>query len=140
MAADSDRRRELAEFPKSRRSNVSRAEVGLPGEARGRACGLRREEVSFLSGVSITWYTWLEQARDINPSRQVLDAIACTLRLSVTERAYVLQLAGFSAADLGSLDPAWDAPPCTTAARRFDRVPRVRDCPGLGHLGLEPGI
>lgn len=57
---------------------------------------MRREEVAFLAGVSITWYTWLEQGRDINPSRQVLDAIAATLRLSSVEHEYVLTLAGLA--------------------------------------------
>lgn len=66
-----------------------------------RSTGLRREEVSYLSGVSLTWYTWLEQGREIMPSRQVLDAIARTLRLSATERAYVLTLAGYSATPVG---------------------------------------
>ena len=110
MTVDSDRRRELAEFLKSRRLNVSRAELGLPEHTRQRARGLRREEVSFLSGVSVTWYTWIEQAREVNPSRQVLTAIAATLRLSVRERAYILELAGYSAADLESVDPVRDAP------------------------------
>ena len=72
-----------------------RADLGLPAVG-GRSTGLRREEVSYLSGVSVTWYTWLEQGREINPSRQVLDAVARTLRLSVPERAYILTLAGYS--------------------------------------------
>jgi MmyB-like transcription regulator ligand binding domain/Helix-turn-helix domain len=76
---------------------MARGDVGLPAAGRGRETGLRREEVSYLSGVSITWYTWLEQGREIMPSRQVLDAIACTLRLSGPEHAYVLALAGYSA-------------------------------------------
>jgi transcriptional regulator with XRE-family HTH domain len=53
--------------------------------------------VAYLAGVSITWYTWLEQGRDITPSRQVLDALAQTLRLSAAEHVYVLSLAGYSA-------------------------------------------
>jgi transcriptional regulator with XRE-family HTH domain len=74
-----------------------RADLGLPALGRSRTAGLRREEVSYLSGVSVTWYTWLEQGRDINPSREVLDALARTLRLSPAEHAYVLSLAGYSA-------------------------------------------
>jgi transcriptional regulator with XRE-family HTH domain len=58
---------------------------------------VRREEVAYLSGLSLTWYTWLEQGRDIMPSRQVLDAIARTLRLSAAEHTYVLTLSGYSA-------------------------------------------
>lgn len=48
-----------------------------------------------LSGVGLTWYTWLEQGRDINVSRQVLDALARTLRLAPSEHEYVLRLAGY---------------------------------------------
>ena len=50
--------------------------------------------MSLLSGVSLTWYTWLEQARDITPSRQVIDALARTLGLTPAEHSYVLRLIG----------------------------------------------
>jgi transcriptional regulator with XRE-family HTH domain len=59
-------------------------------------CGLRREEVAYMAGVSVTWYTWLEQGRDVTPSRQVLDALAQSLRLSPAEHCYLLTLAGYS--------------------------------------------
>ncbi|MER5805296.1 helix-turn-helix transcriptional regulator [Streptomyces mirabilis] len=55
--------------------------------------GLRREEVAQLSGVGVTWYTWLEQGRPINASPQVLDAVARTLRLDQTEREHLYHLA-----------------------------------------------
>ena len=97
MDVDGKRRSELAAFLRARRGQLARADLGLPPIGRRRTAGLRREEVSTLSGVSITWYTWLEQGRDIHPSRQVLDAIARTLRLSVAEHTYVLSLAGYSA-------------------------------------------
>jgi transcriptional regulator with XRE-family HTH domain len=103
------RHRELGRFLASRRRQVVRADLGLPAIGR-RATGLRREEVSYLSRVSITWYTWLEQGREVMPSRQVLDAIARTLRLSATERAYVLGLAGYSPTPVG-VDPAPQAVP-----------------------------
>jgi transcriptional regulator with XRE-family HTH domain len=90
------RRRELGALLRARREQLTRAEFGLPAVGRGRKTGLRREEVSYLSGVSGTWYTWLEQGRDIQPSRQVLDAVAGTLRLSPAERDYVLSLAGYA--------------------------------------------
>lgn len=60
-----------------------------------RGTGLRREEVAVLSGVSATWYTWLEQGRDINPSKQVLEAVGRALRLSPAEHDYVLALGGY---------------------------------------------
>jgi transcriptional regulator with XRE-family HTH domain len=97
MDANETRRNELADFLRARRGRLSRADLGLPPVTRRRTAGLRREEVSLLSGVSVTWYTWLEQGRDIHPSRQVLDAIARTLRLSQAEHTYVLSLAGYAA-------------------------------------------
>ena len=87
-------RRELAEFLGSRRRQLSPAAVGLPSGANRRTPGLRREEGALLAGVSHTWYTWLEQGRDIRPSVQVVDALARTLRLSPAEREYVLRLSG----------------------------------------------
>lgn len=89
-------RQELGTFLRARRGEVDRAEAGLPPAGRSRTPGLRREEVALLSGVSSTWYTWLEQGREINPSRQVIDAVAATLRLSATEHDYALGLAGFA--------------------------------------------
>jgi transcriptional regulator with XRE-family HTH domain len=93
---NSEAQRQLGEFLRARRWQIVRADLGLPLVGR-RDIGLRREEVAVLSGMSVTWYTWLEQGRDTRPSRQVLDAIAGTLRLSVAEHAYVLSLAGYAA-------------------------------------------
>ncbi|MFD2091376.1 helix-turn-helix transcriptional regulator [Blastococcus deserti] len=87
-------RRELAGFLVSRRRQVDPAAAGLPAGGARRTPGLRREEVALLSGVSHTWYTWLEQGRDIRPSRQVIDALARTLRMSPAEHEYVRRLAG----------------------------------------------
>ncbi|GHG55218.1 putative DNA-binding protein [Sinomonas cellulolyticus] len=92
------RRKELGAFLRARRERAVRADYGLPPVGRGRTVGLRREEVAFLSGVSVTWYTWLEQGRDINPSRHVLDAVAVNLRLSAPEHDYVLGLSGYAPA------------------------------------------
>jgi len=85
---------ELADFLRSRRRHITPETVGLRVAGQRRTPGLRREEVSLLSGVSLTWYTWLEQGRDITPSRQVMDALARTLRMSAVEHAYVLRLTG----------------------------------------------
>src|SRR5262252_9854677 len=60
---------------------------------RRRTPGLRREEVALLAGVGVTWYTWLEQGRQINASTQVLDAVARTLRLDRAERQHLYRLA-----------------------------------------------
>ena len=87
------RRDDLAEFLRARRDALTPADVGLP-EGRGRRTkGLRREEVALLAGVSVTWYTWLEQGRPINASADVLDALARTLRLSEAEHQHLLTLA-----------------------------------------------
>jgi transcriptional regulator with XRE-family HTH domain len=65
----------------------------MPPGLRRRTPGLRREEVAQLSGVGVTWYTWLEQGRPINASAQVLDAVARTLRLDAPEREHLYHLA-----------------------------------------------
>jgi hypothetical protein len=87
------RRQELAGFLRSRRERIAPEEVGLPPAPRRRTPGLRREEVATLAGVGVTWYTWLEQGRDINASSQVLDAVARTLLLDPHERDHLFRLA-----------------------------------------------
>ncbi|MGW7255554.1 helix-turn-helix transcriptional regulator [Streptomyces sp. NPDC054834] len=94
MTGTTQRRRpELAAFLRSRRARVTPADVGMPPGLRRRTPGLRREEVAQLSGVGVTWYTWLEQGRPINASPQVLDAVARTLRLDQPEREHLYRLA-----------------------------------------------
>ncbi|HEV2374030.1 MAG TPA: helix-turn-helix transcriptional regulator [Streptosporangiaceae bacterium] len=87
------RRHELAGFLRSRRERITPEDVGLPPAPRRRTPGLRREEVATLAGVGVTWYTWLEQGRDINASPQVLDAVARTLLLDPHEREHLFRLA-----------------------------------------------
>ena len=88
------RRRELGAFLRSRRERLRPEQVGLPPSRRRRTPGLRREEVAQLAGVGVTWYTWLEQGRDIHPSAQVLDAIARTLQFDAHEHSHLFTLAG----------------------------------------------
>ncbi len=87
------RRAELGEFLKARRARLSPGDFGMPRGSRRRTPGLRREEVALLAGVGVTWYTWLEQGREINASTQVLDAVARTLRLDRAEREHLYRLA-----------------------------------------------
>jgi transcriptional regulator with XRE-family HTH domain len=87
------RRAELGEFLKARRAGLSPGDFGMPPGSRRRTPGLRREEVALLAGVGVTWYTWLEQGRQINASTQVLDAVARTLRLDRAEREHLYRLA-----------------------------------------------
>ena len=109
-AAARIRRRELAAFLRSRRERISPEQVGLPPGGRRRTPGLRREEVAQLAGVGITWYTWLEQGRDIRVSEQVLDAVARTLLLDTQELAHLRTLAGASPPTLQSECAAVGAP------------------------------
>jgi transcriptional regulator with XRE-family HTH domain len=87
------RRAELGKFLKARRARLSPGDFGMPPGSRRRTPGLRREEVALLAGVGVTWYTWLEQGRQINASMQVLDAVARTLRLDRAEREHLYRLA-----------------------------------------------
>src|SRR5215475_1303003 len=87
------RRAELGAFLRNRRDRITPEDVGLPPGIRRRTAGLRREEVAMLAGVGVTWYTWLEQGRQINASTQVLDAVARTLKLDQPEREHLYRLA-----------------------------------------------
>jgi transcriptional regulator with XRE-family HTH domain len=87
------RRAELAAFIRSRRERLTPEQAGVVFSGRRRTPGLRREEVAQLAGLSVTWYTWLEQARDINVSDQVLDSLSRTLRLDHDERSHLFTLA-----------------------------------------------
>jgi transcriptional regulator with XRE-family HTH domain len=84
---------ELGSLLRSRRERLSPDEVGLPAGTRRRTRGLRREEVARLAAISPTYYTFLEQGRDVRPSVQVLDALAGALRLTAAERAHLHVLA-----------------------------------------------
>jgi transcriptional regulator with XRE-family HTH domain len=108
-------RGELAAFLRARRARLRPADVGIPdggASGRRRIPGLRREEVAQLSGVGVTWYTWLEQGRDISASAQVIDALARALLLSPDEHAHLRRLAGLPAPE----------PPAATS----DGIPRLQ--------------
>lgn len=90
-----DQRAELGEFLRSRRARLRPEDVGLPDYGRHRRVpGLRREELAQLAGVSVAYYTRLEQGHGQNVSAEILDAIARALRLDGTERAHLSHLAG----------------------------------------------
>ena len=89
------RRAELATFLRVRRGELKPEDVGLrvpPG--RRNTPGLRREEVAQISGVGVTWYTWLEQGRSITASAHVIDALARGLRLDRENHRHLRHLAG----------------------------------------------
>ncbi|MGM1062024.1 helix-turn-helix transcriptional regulator [Saccharothrix sp. Mg75] len=116
------------EFLHSRRARLSPSDVGLPSSGRRGTPGLRREEVAALAGVSASWYTWLEQGRDIKVSDAVLDAVSEALRLSPAERAHLYRLAdrtppphaaptGLQAAGLARLAHGWRTGPAYVLGR-----------------------
>ena len=87
-------RRELGEFVRTQREKLPLTDAGLPVGGRRRTPGLRREEVAQLAGLSTTWYTWIEQGRDVSVSPLALSRLAGALRLDRAERAYLFELAG----------------------------------------------
>ena len=109
VSSSAVRRDELRAFLRSRRGRLAPADVGLPEDGgRRRTPGLRREELAALAGVGVSWYTWLEQGREINPSPEVLDALAGALRLDAAERRTLFALARTElplADDVAGIDP-----------------------------------
>jgi transcriptional regulator with XRE-family HTH domain len=85
-------REQLRHFLKSCRARITPATVGLAQPSRRRAGGLRREDVAALAGVSATYFTWLEQGRDVHPSVGILERLSEVLRLSAPERDYLFNL------------------------------------------------
>ncbi len=114
MRSNGDRRRvELADFLKRRRAALKPEDVGIQNGGRRRTPGLRREEVAALAGVGTTWYTWLEQGRDVRASLEVFEALARALRLTPAERIHLILLGRGE-----------EAPPCEQPAERIS--PTVR--------------
>ncbi len=118
------RRAELADFLRQRRTHIKPEEVGLPGGGRRRTPGLRREEVAHLAGVGATWYTWLEQGRDVRASLDVLEALSRALRLTPAERTHLLLLGRGE-----------EPPPCKSDERVSPTVRRL-----IENLGPNPAF
>jgi transcriptional regulator with XRE-family HTH domain len=112
-----ERRREIADFLKTRRMRRQPEELGLPRGRRRRTPGLRREEVAAAAGVSAEWYTWLEQAREVRPSAQVLTRIGAALRLEPHESRHLLTLGGYAVPTTGS-----DSPRSVSVSLRLQRL------------------
>lgn len=110
MPVSADHRRNLAEFLRTRRERTAPDDLGLPRAGRRRTPGLRREEVALLAGISATWYTYLEQGRDVRVSESVLRSLARVLNLTPYERAHLFTLAGHTAPGDGD-SPAEKADP-----------------------------
>jgi len=93
MHTNKSRLKELGDFLKTRRARISPSQVGILNNSRRRTPGLRREEVAQLSGISLTWYTWLEQGRDIQVSTQVIESLSRVLLLNKEEQVHLHMLA-----------------------------------------------
>jgi transcriptional regulator with XRE-family HTH domain len=117
------RREQLADFLRTRRAALRPEDVGLPSGGRRRTPGLRREEVAQLAGIGATWYTWLEQGREVRASLDVLESLARALRLDQAERNHLIQLGRGEA-----------APPCKSPAERVS--PTLRKL--VENLGANP--
>ncbi|MEU3712519.1 helix-turn-helix transcriptional regulator [Streptomyces catenulae] len=107
----------LGEFLRARRAGLRPQDVGAVGHGVRRVAGLRREEVAVLAGVSMDYYTRLEQGRERRPSAQVLDALGRALRLAPDARAHLYRLAG----------TAPDGPPAATTDRVSPALRRLLD-------------
>ncbi|CAJ1500530.1 helix-turn-helix transcriptional regulator [[Mycobacterium] burgundiense] len=103
-------RAELGRYLRARREQLHPEDFGIARARRRRVQGLRRDEVAKLASVSPTWYTWLEQGRDIQVSVEVLDAVCRVLRLDDHASRYVRHLAGKPVSEpttsAGVTDPA----------------------------------
>lgn len=86
----------LGGFLKARRANIKPDEVGLPTHGTRRVAGLRREEVALLAGVSVDYYSRMEQGRERSPSPAVLNALAGALNLDQDAREHIFRLAGLT--------------------------------------------
>jgi transcriptional regulator with XRE-family HTH domain len=75
-----------------RRESLRPADVGLPDRPRRRTPGLRREEVAAMANISPTYYAYLEQGRPVNPSTQVIAALAASLQMTPLESRHLVEL------------------------------------------------
>ena len=127
---------ELGSFLRARRGRVDPGDHGLPAHGVRKVSGLRREEIAVLASISVDYYTRLEQGRERNPSRQVLDALAEALGLDEDGRDHLFGLAGLVPGrpagrplptvhpDLARLMEAWPATPALVIGPALDVLAR----------------
>jgi transcriptional regulator with XRE-family HTH domain len=84
---------ELADFLRTRRARLRPEDIDFPSGSRRKTPGLRREEVAERAGISVTWYAWLEQGREVNVSFKTIESLANALKLSPHERTHLFELA-----------------------------------------------
>jgi transcriptional regulator with XRE-family HTH domain len=100
----SEQRRALGDFVRAQRERTAPESLGLSAGSRRRTPGLRREELAQLCGLSTTWFTWIEQGRDVSVSPSALARLAGSLRLGRAERAYLFDIAGKRDPDVAADD------------------------------------
>lgn len=108
-----DSRKQLGAFLRARRESLDPQRLGLPRSGRRRTPGLRREEVAMLADVGVTWYTWLEQGREVNPSAAVMQAVAEALQCSALETRHLFVLAGLTPLESANVPPCEGISPGT---------------------------
>lgn len=138
---------ELGTFLKARRGHVQPSDVGITAQSGRRVSGLRREEVAMLAGVSVDYYTRLEQGRERNPSPAVLNALAGALALDTDLREHLFRLAGLAPTpptpvrktvddSLRELLSSWSHTPALIIDRRLD-VLAYNELAGALYSGFE---
>ncbi len=132
-----EERKELGAFLSSRRGRLQPDELGLPVGQR-RTPGLRREEVALLAGVSVSWYTWLEQGRDIGVSTAMLERLSSVLRLNRAETAHLFALSSHQP----SVVPNFDEPSAGLLylVQAIDPVPAYLRNSRLDILAWNPAV
>src|SRR4051812_33428780 len=86
----------LGNFVRAKRDSLRPEDLGLAAHQRRRAPGLRRSELAARAGISVEYLTRIEQGRDRNPSRSILNALADALQLDAAERMHLGYLAKIS--------------------------------------------
>ena len=112
----------LGGFLRDRRARLQPA-PGVVG--RRRTPGLRREEVAARAGVSVTWYTWLEQGRGGPPSDDVLERLASALELDTDGREVLFLLAHHRPPPIKATSPSAVAPALQRVLDGFGATPAI---------------
>jgi len=94
---------EFATMLRAWRDRVPPVAAGLAAGDDRRVPGLRREELASLAGISVDYLVRLEQGRAVNPSTQVLTALARALQLSTHERDLLLTVARRTGTPIGTV-------------------------------------
>ena len=129
VTTDLERRLRLRAFLMHARSRLSPANVGLPGTARRRVPGLRREEVAELVGISAEWYRLFESGRPITVSSHLLERLALSLGLDAFDQAILFRLALpelYRAELIASVEPPPTMPSLIAPVTSLSDVEEVR--------------